>query len=143
MRKPDLHGMATPDLVALFAKVTVDQDEALLGNRIAKFNRLFGVMIEISDELKGREGDQRTALLSLFEYPNMQVRLQAAKLTLAVAPVEARRQLKRSHPRNGFRKPATPACVSIFWMMGRSSRNDGMWGGRRICFGQPAEPPVR
>lgn len=94
MSKPDLHGMATPDLVALFAKVTVDQDEALLGNRIARFNRLFGVMTEIAEELKSRDGDQRTALLSLFEYPNMQVRLQAAKLTLAVAPVEARAQLE-------------------------------------------------
>lgn len=94
MRKPDLHGMATPDLVALFAKVTVGQDEALLGNQIAKFNRLFGVMTEIADELKSRDGDQRSALLSLFEYPNIQVRLQAAKLTLAVAPVNAREQLE-------------------------------------------------
>lgn len=94
MSKPDLQGMATPDLVALFAKVTVDQDEALLGNRIARFNRLYGVMAEIADELKARDGDQRSALLSLFEYPNMQVRLQAAKLTLAVAPVKAREQLE-------------------------------------------------
>ncbi|WP_047308481.1 DUF2019 domain-containing protein [Rhodopseudomonas palustris] len=94
MRKQDLHEMATPELVALFAKIVVGQDEALLGNQIARFNRLFGVMAEIADELKSRDGDQRTALLSLFEYPNMQVRLQAAKLTLAVAPVEARRQLE-------------------------------------------------
>lgn len=51
-------------------------------------------MAEISDELKSRDKNQRTALRSLFECPNMQVRLQAAKLTLAVAPVEARRQLE-------------------------------------------------
>ena len=86
--------MATPDLVALFAKVVVEQDEALLGSQRARFNRLFDVMREISNELKAREGDQRVALLSLFEYPNMQVRLQAAKLTLAVAPTEARQQLE-------------------------------------------------
>ncbi|MFL9502481.1 DUF2019 domain-containing protein [Rhodopseudomonas palustris] len=94
MRKPDLHGMATPDLVALFAKVTVEQDDALLGSQIARFNRLFGVMTEIADELKSRDGDQRSALLSLLKYPNMQVRLQAAKPTLAVAPVKAREQLE-------------------------------------------------
>ncbi|MCD0419673.1 DUF2019 domain-containing protein [Rubrivivax sp. JA1024] len=94
MSKLDLHRMTTQDLVALFAKVTVEQDDALLGNRITRFNRLFGVMAEIADELKARDGDQRTALLSLFEYPNMQVRLQAAKLTLAVAPVKAREQLE-------------------------------------------------
>lgn len=86
--------MATPELVALFAKIVVGQDEALLGNQIARFNRLFGAMTEIADELKSRDGDQRSALLSLFEYPNMQVRLQAAKLTLAVAPVQAREQLE-------------------------------------------------
>lgn len=94
MSKLDLHQMTTQDLVALFAKVTVEQDDALLGNQIARFNRLFGVMAEIADELKARDGDQRTALLSLFEYPNMQVRLQAAKLTLAVAPAKAREQLE-------------------------------------------------
>jgi hypothetical protein len=32
--------------------------------------------------------------MKLYEYPNMQVRVQVAKLTLAVAPVEARRQLE-------------------------------------------------
>lgn len=94
MSKQDFDQMSTPDLVALFAKVVVGQDEALLGNQIARFNRLFGVMRAIADALKARPGDQRTALLSLFEYPNMQVRLQAAKLTLAVAPVEARQQIE-------------------------------------------------
>jgi hypothetical protein len=94
MSKQDLRNMATPDLVALFARVVVGQDEALLGSQRARFNRLFDEMKEISNELKSREGDQRIALLQLFEYPNMQVRLQAAKLTLAVAPVEARAQLE-------------------------------------------------
>jgi len=94
MSEQDLCKMTTPDLVALFARVVVGQDEALLGNQRARFNRLFDKMSEISNELKSRKGDQRMALLDLFEYPNMQVRLQAAKLTLAVAPVEAREQLE-------------------------------------------------
>jgi hypothetical protein len=34
-------------------------------------NRLHDVMAEISDELKSHDGGQRTALLNLFEYPNM------------------------------------------------------------------------
>lgn len=38
--KRDLSGLATPDLVALFTKIVVEQDEALLSNRIARFNRL-------------------------------------------------------------------------------------------------------
>lgn len=50
--------------------------------------------MDVANELKRREGDERSALLRLFGHPNMQVRLQAAKKTLAVAPVEARAQLE-------------------------------------------------
>jgi hypothetical protein len=92
--KPNLTRTSTPQLVDYFAKVVVGQDEALLGGQRARFNRLFDEMMAISNELKGREGDQRRALMALYDYPNMQVRVQAAKLTLAVAPVEARQQLE-------------------------------------------------
>lgn len=51
-------------------------------------------MMEVYDELKVRPGDQRRALIKLFDFPNMQVRLQAAKLTKEVAPLEARAQLQ-------------------------------------------------
>jgi hypothetical protein len=51
-------------------------------------------MKDIHDELKRRPGDQRRILVQLFGFPNMHVRLQAAKLTLAVAPLEARAQLQ-------------------------------------------------
>ena len=65
-----------------------------LGGETTKFNRLFARMMDVSNELKSRDGDQRVQLLQLFSHPNMQVRLQAAKLTMAVAPVEARAQLE-------------------------------------------------
>ncbi len=51
-------------------------------------------MMEVSNELKGRPGDQRRALMTLYDHPNMQAQLQAAKLTLAVAPDEARRKIE-------------------------------------------------
>jgi hypothetical protein len=47
-------------------------------------------MVAIRDELKSRPGDQRRALLSLFDHENAQVRLQAARATLAVEPAAAR-----------------------------------------------------
>jgi hypothetical protein len=90
MKRIPLTEMSVPDLVLLFAKITVAQDEALLGGQHAKFNRLFTRMMEVSNELKNRDDDQRRQLVRLFSFPNMQVRLQAAKLTLAVAPAEAR-----------------------------------------------------
>lgn len=94
MSKIDLSVLDTGALVERFAAACVAQDEALLAGQTTKFNRLYDVMITITDELKNRDGDQRRALLRLFSHANMQVRVQAAKLTLAVAPVEARRQLQ-------------------------------------------------
>jgi hypothetical protein len=94
MKQIELGAMSSHDLIDRFAQIVVAQDRALLGGEITKFNRLFRQMMDIANELKGREGDQRRLLLELFTFPNMQVRVQAAKLTLAVAPVEARKQLQ-------------------------------------------------
>jgi hypothetical protein len=94
MKRMQLSDVTTKDLVERFAQIGVAQDRALLGGEITKFNRLFDQMAAVSNELKSREGDQRSALMVLYDYPNIQVRLKAAKHTLAVAPVEARRQIE-------------------------------------------------
>ena len=86
--------MAVDQLVVRFAAITAAQDDALLGNELTKFNRLFDRMMEVSEELKGRPGDQRRALMTLYSHPNIQVQLQAAKLTLAVESDEARRKIE-------------------------------------------------
>jgi hypothetical protein len=51
-------------------------------------------MVEIQNELRARSGDQRRALMALYRYPNMQVRVQAARATLAVAPQAARQMVE-------------------------------------------------
>ncbi len=94
MSKITLSEMTTDDLVARFAEIGRAQDRALLGGETAKFNRLFSQMTDVSNELKGRSGDARRALVALYNYPSMQVQLKAAKHTLAVAPVEARRKIE-------------------------------------------------
>jgi methanogenic corrinoid protein MtbC1 len=94
MKRAKLEEMATSNLIELFVKIAVEQDNALLVGQTAKFNRLYDRMKEVSDELKARPGDQRRALMTLYEYPNMQVRLKAAIHTLAVAPVEARQAVE-------------------------------------------------
>jgi hypothetical protein len=94
MKEAELGGISSNDLVSRFADIVVAQDRALLAGERTKFNRLFREMMDVANELKSREGDQRGLLLQLFDFPNMQVRLQAAKLTLAVAPLEARRLLQ-------------------------------------------------
>ena len=94
MKPIELADMNTNDLVELFAQIGVAQGQALQRAEHAKFNRLFRQMSAVSDALKSRDGDQRRALMALYDYQDMQVRLKAAKHTLAVAPVEARRLLQ-------------------------------------------------
>lgn len=94
MKRPAHRSASIDELVERFATVCVEQDKALLWDEHAQFNRLFLQMRQIEQELKSRAGDQRKALLKLYDHPNMQTRLQAAKLTLAVAPEAGRRMLR-------------------------------------------------
>ena len=98
--------MTVDELVQRFTVIALDQDRALLRNEYAKFNRLFKEMEAIKHELKARAGDQRRALLSLYDHSNAQVRLKAVKATLAVEPGSARRMLEliadsREYPQAG------------------------------------------
>jgi hypothetical protein len=90
MKRPRLQTLTVDQLIENYAAIGVEQYEALDADNTAKYNRLFDQKQEIEEELKRRAGDQRRALISLYNYPNMQVRLNAAKATLAVAPQAAR-----------------------------------------------------
>jgi hypothetical protein len=90
MKRADLQDMAVNDLVGRFVAIALEQDQALLANDTAKFNPLYWAMDAVAIELKSRPGDQRHALLRLYDHPNAQVRLKAAKSTLAIAPEAAR-----------------------------------------------------
>jgi len=92
-RKPP-SGMTDEELVERFVAISLDQDDALLGGEVGRFNRLYDQKIAVLNELKSRHGDQRRLLLRLFDHPNAQVRLNAAKATLAVAPETAQMQLQ-------------------------------------------------
>jgi hypothetical protein len=85
-----LEQMSVDDLVDGFAAIYIDQDRALLYSDIRKFNRLYDRMVAIREELKRRPGDQRKALVRLYDHPNVQVQLQAARISLAVEPAAAR-----------------------------------------------------
>ncbi len=86
--------MSVGALVQRFIELCLGQYEAELRGELAKENRLIKDMFAVADELKTRPGDQRTAFLPLYDHPNPQVRLMAAKETLAVAPKEARQLLE-------------------------------------------------
>lgn len=94
MKVANLNTMTVPQLVERFVEIGVAQDEALLDDAVARFNRLFDLMQAIVEELKSRPGDQRSALLPLYDHPNMQVRLKAVKNTLVLAPAAGRKKLE-------------------------------------------------
>jgi hypothetical protein len=85
-----LHELSAVELVERFAAASLGQFQAELEGDIAKQNEFVRQSIAVTDELKSRPGDQRSALIKLYDHPNVQVRLNAARLTFAVAPVAAR-----------------------------------------------------
>jgi hypothetical protein len=102
MKQVKLRDMSVDQLVERFTAIALEQDEALLNDDIAKFNRLFDLMEAVKEELKARDSDQRRALIPLYNHRNAQVRLKAAKATLAVAPEAARQVLQSISDRAEF-----------------------------------------
>ena len=94
MKRVNVQHLTVDELVQRFASLALEQDDALLDSNISKVNRLFWKLEAVEAELKQRQGDQRRALLRLYDHPNAQVRLKATKATLAVEPVAARRMLE-------------------------------------------------
>ncbi len=94
MKQIGLSQMTVDQLVEQFAALAVEQDQAELIDDNAKFTRLYWQMDAVEKEMKTRGSDQRRSLLRLYGHPNAQVRLAAAKATLAVAPLEARQTLE-------------------------------------------------
>jgi hypothetical protein len=78
-------------LIDRFAEIGVAQDQAELIGEMVKFNRLYGQMDVTEKELRRRGRDARLGLQRLYDHLNMQVRLNAAKRTLGVAPEAARK----------------------------------------------------
>jgi hypothetical protein len=111
--KNTLNRMSVGELVDYFAEICVGRDDAELDGDIARLNRLFRVMTAVENELRSRSNDQRSALLRLYTHSNMQVRLDAAKATLAVAP-EAARELLVSIEKSGEQPQAMDAGMCLW-----------------------------
>lgn len=90
MTESEFSKLGSDALVEQFSEIAVAQDQALLRSELSEYNHLYKTMRLIEDELRRRAGDQRRALVALYEHKNAQVRLQAAGATLAVEPDAAR-----------------------------------------------------
>ena len=92
--KPADQVASVHELVAQFVSIGLAQYDALYVVDIKKYNRLYRNMEDVVTELKQRQGDQRRALLSLLDHPNLQVRMKAAHAVLAISPALARKALE-------------------------------------------------
>jgi len=101
-----LQGLSVEQLVHSFASLALEQDRAELYSQIPKYNRLYYRIVGIKDELRRRTGDQRSALVALFEHPNAQVRLMAAQWALAVLPTAAQAVLQKISDQNEYPQAA-------------------------------------
>jgi hypothetical protein len=95
MKQSELSNLSVPQLVDLFTKIAVEQFETEKKTaEFAKYKLLAYEIIAVGKELKSRPGDQRRALLPLYDHHNINVQLLAAKYTLAIAPADARRMIE-------------------------------------------------
>jgi hypothetical protein len=93
--KPPLDSLSTNELVQRFIDIAIAQDDAMLHDKTAAYNRLFREMVVVANALKVRDDDARMKLTELYGHPNRQVRLKAAIYTLALKPREARAVLQK------------------------------------------------
>lgn len=86
--------MTDIELVDEFERLCLAQYVALEREDVPAFSRRYKVIQAITDELKSRTGDRRRLLKKFFGQGNFQVRLTAARATLAIDYEEARRELE-------------------------------------------------
>jgi HEAT repeat protein len=94
MTMRNLQTAPNDQLIATYIELSQNEDDAMLRNDIGRATRLVRQRKEVDDILRARGIQARRMLLPLLEHPNAQVRLNAAKHLLAVAPAEARATLE-------------------------------------------------
>ncbi len=116
MKEIKLQDMSIDQLVERFLTIALDQSEAIKFDDNAKYKKLFQQEIEVVAELMLRAGDQRRALMSLYEHPNPQVRLAAASVTKDIALKRRGRHAQLSASETSTHKRPMPACLSTTLM---------------------------
>jgi cytochrome c oxidase assembly protein Cox11 len=118
VKQADLTGLTVGELVERFAAMGAAQNKALLWDEYAEFSRLYWQMDEIRNELQERPGDQRRALMTLFNHADPQVRLKAGLATIDVTPDAAREVLQKLVDTRCYPQ-AADALATIWHLDGR------------------------
>lgn len=106
MKPPLLADLSVDQLVGRLILLLIQQDRAAREDENRKYNKLIDPMLKIIEELKGRPGDQRRALVPSLGHPNTQVRLMVAFALLKLEPQVARAALQRIVDENDYPQAA-------------------------------------
>lgn len=112
MTKVSLSKLTNDELVARCVEIGAAQGEALDAFDTARFNRLFERKVAVVNELRSRPGDQRRLLISLFDHPNRQVRLNAAESAYMLDRANAHAVLQEIAA-SRWQPQAGHACMSL------------------------------
>ncbi|MCR4266097.1 DUF2019 domain-containing protein [Nitratireductor sp. ZSWI3] len=123
MKPRDVRKLQTERLVERFIEIGMEQDHALLGNQVSRFNRLFGEKQRILRALQEKPGDQRRVLFALYDHPNMQVRLNAARATRDLDDQHARALMEKIAA-SGHNPQAGDAGMGLWIMDGGLTSDD-------------------
>jgi hypothetical protein len=132
MIKTDVGTLSVAELVDEFVALAIKQYMAVWDGDTKAYNPLFDRMEAIKAELKNRPGDRRNVLKTLYDHPNVQVRLMAARSTLALAPIEARDVVESIAASGQFPTRAMPVCV--FGPSMREHLNRNSWRAERLSM---------
>ena len=77
------------EMLQRFIELSLTQHGALLYLETGPYNRAYMKIKKLVEELEARPGDQRHALIELFDHDNPQVRLNAAKYAHPLFPEES------------------------------------------------------
>lgn len=89
-----LKKMSTAELAKVFVGFAIQQYDHILISEVKQTNLYYRKMKAVELELKSRLGDQRRVLMAFYDHANPNVRVKAAKATLAIAPAAARQVLE-------------------------------------------------
>ena len=90
MRRQKLEDFTIDRLLDRYIEIGQEQYNSLMDDKLARFETLYTRKCGVEDELRRRGPEARRSLLRLYDHENLQVQVNAAKATLAVAPEQAR-----------------------------------------------------
>ena len=86
--------LSIEQLVGIYEGVSVEEFDALELGDMPSVRKLFSKLKSVDQEIRARGIEARRKMLPLLNHRNPQVRINAAKALLAIAPQEARSALE-------------------------------------------------